>query len=119
MKLNHLNLPVQDVTSARSFFEKHLNFTSIDVKPNETLSVLKGEDDFTLVLMNEKMNEHGNTAYPDAFHIGFFLKDAAEVDALYARLKEDGTNVGEAPQQIRKTYGFYFYMQKILIEIAA
>jgi catechol 2,3-dioxygenase-like lactoylglutathione lyase family enzyme len=113
MKLNHLNLPVADVQNARAFFEKHLDFTCIDTRPNDVLSVLKGKEDFTLVLMNGKEN------YPEAFHIGFFLKNEEDVNALHTRLKEDGINLGQAPQQIRKTYGFYFHLQNVLVEIAA
>lgn len=118
MKLNHLNLPVQDVAAARTFFETYLQFTPADSKPNDTIAVLYGSDGFTLVLMNERLNEKGNNAYPDAFHAGFFLKDEAEVNSLYEMLKAGGIELGKAPQQIRKTYGFYFYMQSVLIEIA-
>lgn len=119
MKLNHLNLTVKDVPAARSFFENYLDFTSADSKPNDTLSVLNGADGFLLVLMNERLNQQGNNAYPDAFHIGFYLKDEAAVISLFEKLKAGGITLEQEPQQIRKTFGFYFYMQNIFIEIAA
>ncbi|TSJ40788.1 VOC family protein [Mucilaginibacter corticis] len=118
MKLNHINLPVKDVTAAREFFETYFNFRSEDIKLNDTLSVLKGEDGFTLVLMSEKLNQNGNHAYPDAFHIGFFQSTEAEVTAIFERLKVGGIYLEKEPQLIRKTFGFYFRFQDILIEIA-
>ncbi|MDB5156888.1 MAG: glyoxalase/bleomycin resistance/extradiol dioxygenase family protein [Mucilaginibacter sp.] len=118
MKLNHINLPVKDVTAAREFFETYFAFRSVDVKLNDTLSVLKGTDGFTLVLMSEKLNQNGNNTYPDAFHIGFFQQTEAEVLAIFELLKSGGIHLEKEPQLIRKTFGFYFHYQGILIEIA-
>ena len=118
MKLNHINLPVKDVTAARDFFETHFDFTSVDVKLNDTLSLLKGTDGFTLVIMSDKLNQNGNNIYPDAFHIGFFLKTNEEVIGMFERLKAGGITLTQEPQLIRKTFGFYFHYQGILIEIA-
>ncbi|MES2379327.1 MAG: VOC family protein [Bacteroidota bacterium] len=118
MKLNHLNLPVKDVTAAREFFETYFGFKSVDVKLNDTLSVLKGEDGFTLVIMSEKLNQNGNSVYPDAFHIGFFQSTDEEVTAMFERLKAGGIPLMQEPQLIRKTFGFYFTYQGILIEVA-
>ncbi len=118
MKLNHINLPVKDVAAAREFFETYFGFKTVDAKLNDTLSVLKGEDGFTLVVMSEKLNQNGNNAYPDAFHIGFFQSTDEEVNAMYARLKTGGIHLEQEPQLIRKTFGFYFRYQDVLIEIA-
>jgi len=119
MKLNHVNLSVQDVPSARSFFEQYMQFTAVDSKPNDTLSVLNGTDGFVLVLMNESLNRQGNTTYPDAFHVGFLLGEEGKVLSLYEELQKGGIAVEKEPQRMRKTFGFYFYLQNVLIEIAA
>jgi catechol 2,3-dioxygenase-like lactoylglutathione lyase family enzyme len=118
MKLNHINLPVKDVTAGREFFETYFGFKPVDVKPNDTLSILKGEGDFTLVLMSEKFNQNGNSIYPDAFHIGFFQPTDEDVILVYNKLKEGGVHLEHEPQLIRKTFGFYFHHQGVLIEIA-
>ena len=118
MNLNHINLSVKDIPSARTLFETYFQFQAIDDKPNDTLSVLKGENGFVLVLMNEKMNQNGNHAYPDAFHIGFYLENEMAVIALYDKLKSANISVGREPQKIRKTFGFYFQFQNILIEVS-
>lgn len=117
MNLNHINLSIPDVASARSFFENHLGFQCTDTKLNDTLSVLTGTDGFILVLMSEQLNQNGNHAYPDSFHIGFYLKDEKEVMDRFEILKAAGVLLDQEPQQIRKVFGFYFKHQNILIEI--
>ncbi|WP_448700254.1 VOC family protein [Mucilaginibacter sp. AW1-3] len=118
MNLNHINLSLTDVAAARSFFETYFDFKCTDVKPNDTLSVLTGENGFVLVLMHERLNQDGNHTYPDAFHIGFYLDDETAVMAMFERLKNGGIGVEQHPQKIRKTFGFYFKFQNILIEIS-
>lgn len=118
MKLNHINLPVKDVAAAKIFFETYFDFKAVDIKENDTLSILKGTDGFTLVLMSEKLNEHGNHVYPDAFHLGFFQETDEDVTLFYQRLKDGGIAVEQEPRLIRKTFGFYFRFQNILIEVA-
>ncbi|WP_160715082.1 VOC family protein [Chitinophaga solisilvae] len=118
MQLNHLNLSVRDVAASRTFFETYLGFTSADTKPNDTLAVLNGPGDFILVLMHQRLNENGNSTYPDSFHIGFYLPGDADVLATYQRLQDGGIPLPQAPQKIRRTFGFYFHYDDIMIEIA-
>lgn len=117
MQLNHLNLSVKDVSSTRGLFETYFDFRCADTKPNDTLSVLTGADGFLLVLMHERLNEKGNTVYPDAFHIGFYLDNEEEVSAMYVRLQNGGIKLDQAPQAIRKNFGFYFVYDTFMIEI--
>lgn len=116
MTINHLNLSVQDVPAASEFFQTYLGFQSADSKPNDTLAVLTNQD-FILVLMHQRLNEKGNVTYPDTFHFGCYLPDQAAVQDTYTRLLEGGITLTQAPQQIRKTFGFYFHYQGIMIEI--
>jgi len=110
---------VQDIPSAKSLFETYFGFKSNDIKPNESLAVLEGENGFILVLMHEKLNESSNTSYPDAFHIGFYQENEEAVIAFYEKLKTSRIKIGNPPKKIRKTFGFYFKFQNILIEIAS
>ncbi len=119
MKLNHINLPLQDVAAGTLFFETHFGFKSENGVANDMLSVLRGNDDFVLVLMSNKFNQDGNHTYPRAFHIGFFQENNKDVIAIYERLKDAGIYLAEEPKRIRKTFGFYFNYQDILIEISA
>lgn len=118
MTINHLNLTVKDVSQASLFFQTYLGFQhNSDTPPNDTLAVLNGQDGFLLVLMQERLNENGNHSYPDAFHIGFYLPDKAAVYHTWQQLQDGGVLLTQAPKQIRKTFGFYFHYDNIMIEI--
>jgi catechol-2,3-dioxygenase len=112
MKLNHLNLVVTNVAEAVAFFETYFGFTCTLVKGDDVIAVLKGEDDFTLVIMTSKEDIH----YPKAFHIGFMMDAMDKVDELYKRLKAGNISV-DAPGKIRDSYGFYFHFDGIMIEV--
>ncbi|MBO9730081.1 MAG: VOC family protein [Chitinophaga sp.] len=117
MHLNHLNLTVKDVPATRTFFETYFNFRCTDPKLNDSLSVLTGPDGFLLVLMNQRFNDKENHTYPDAFHIGFYLDNQEAVMAMYQRLQDGGIVLEQAPQPMRKTFGFYMTFDSIMIEI--
>jgi hypothetical protein len=76
MKLNHINLVVADVAAAIHLFETYFNFKCTEVKGDNIIAVLKGADNFILVIMTTK---EGNQNYPDAFHIGFMLDSTTAV----------------------------------------
>jgi len=118
MLLNHINLSVPDVALARHLFETYFDFKCTDTKLNDTLSILSGADGFILVLMNERLNQEGNHRYPDAFHIGFHLPNEEEVRSVYDRLKAGGVPLTQEPKMIRKSLGFYFHHQNLMIEVA-
>ncbi|MGN7824762.1 VOC family protein [Chitinophaga varians] len=117
MTLNHLNLTVSDVAHASHFFQTYLGFKPADMPPNDALAVLNGPDGFILVLMHDRFNESGQCAYPDAFHIGFYLPDQAAVHQTWQQLHDGGIPLTESPRRIRKTFGFYFRYDNIMIEI--
>ena len=114
MKLNHINLVVNKVEEATRFFETYFNFSCSETRGNNIVSVLKGEDGFTLVIMS---NKNGEAKYPDAFHIGFMLHSENEVTETYSKLKSGGIEVGQEPRKIRESFGFYFNFQNIMIEL--
>ena len=113
MKLNHLNLVVVDVAQAVTFFETYFDFLCTEVKGDDKLAVLKGTDDFTLVLMIGKKEE----LYPGAFHIGFMLPTVAQVDTVYRKLVQGNISLGQEPRKMRDSYGFYFHFEHIMIEV--
>jgi catechol 2,3-dioxygenase-like lactoylglutathione lyase family enzyme len=113
MKLNHINLVVTNVVESITFFEKYFNFKCIDTKGDNNVAVLKGLDDFTLVIMTYK----GEAIYPKAFHIGFMMENTNDVMETYKKLKEGDIDVGQEPKKIRDSFGFYFYFNNIMIEV--
>ena len=108
MKLNHINLPVSDVAVSCAFFEQYFDFECTGKKGDNLIAILQGADGFTLVLMADSFNRDGNTTFPDAFHIGFFVDSREQVTAIHNRLLQDGFEVGQAPAPMRGGYGFYF-----------
>jgi catechol 2,3-dioxygenase-like lactoylglutathione lyase family enzyme len=113
MKLNHINLVVSNVAEAIRLFETYFCFKCTYIKGDNVVAILKGADDFTLVIMT---NKNGQATYPDAFHIGFMLNSEEEVMKIYDRLKNDGITVGQEPKKIRDSFGFYFNFDNIMIE---
>lgn len=115
MKLNHINLVVNNVAEAIHFFETYFGFKCVEIKGDNIIAILINEDDFTLVVSKAK---DGNATYPESFHIGFLQRDAEEVNKVYRQLKTAGLVGEKEPRTIRDSYGFYFNFENILIEIA-
>jgi|SRR3954471_18589900 len=114
IKLNHINLVVTDVKAAIEFFEVYFHFKCTAVKGDHIIAVLKGQDNFTLVLMPSSENDIN---YPKAFHLGFMFDTSAEVNALHKKLNDGAIDVGTEPKKIRDSYGFYFHFDTLMIEV--
>jgi len=114
MKLNHINLVVSNVADAIKLFETYFSFKCTDIKGDSIVAILKGADDFTLVIMTDK---NGQITYPNAFHIGFMLDSEDAVTKTYDNLKIGGITVGQEPRKIRDSFGFYFNFENIMIEV--
>jgi len=114
MRLNHINLVVTNMAAAVSLFEEHFGFTCTEVKGNNIVSILKGEDDFTLVLM---ISKEGDFTFPSAFHIGFMQTTSQEVEAIYQKLINSGIDIAHKPGKIRDSFGFYFLFDNLMIEV--
>lgn len=120
MRLNHINLPVDDVHEARTFFETWFDFTCNEVKGDGMIAVMLGKDGFVLVLMSTKFNTGPEQACPSAFHIGFLVATGQEVEQKYAELMHGGVPLGSRPKNMRGVFGFYFTAPgNILIEVSS
>ncbi|WP_068773411.1 VOC family protein [Paenibacillus sp. FJAT-26967] len=101
MKLNHLNLTVNDVHAAREFLEKYFDLQTRHTRGN-SFAVLFDDDELVLTLMK------GNQVnYPKTFHIGFIQETEERVNEINQRLKDDGYDV-EPPQ---RAHGWTFYIE--------
>lgn len=116
MKLNHLSLAVPDVAAVASFMGKFFGFETEVVKGDNIIAVLKGADNFTLVLTTLRQGER---TYPADFHFGFILDTESEVLSKYEQLIAGGIEVSRTPAKIRNSYAFYFYMPGgIMMEVS-
>jgi len=101
MKLNHIHLMVTDVRAASTFLEKYFGLRN--TWGNDGLTVLMDDDGMVLTLM--KIGRTGSHAYPDNFHVGFFVESETKVNSINHRLKEDGYEV-LSPER-HHAYSFY------------
>lgn len=106
MKLNHLNLTVDDAAETAAFLEKYFGMRPPEgVKVSKTFAVLFDEDGFVLTLIRGKRGEA--ISYPDYFHIGFIQPTEERVNEIHAQLKEDGFDV-PPPARLHDSWTFYF-----------
>ncbi|HBN6703704.1 TPA: VOC family protein [Elizabethkingia anophelis] len=119
MNLNHINIVVKDVEKAVHLFTQHLGFSLI-VNRNSKMAVMENSNNFALVIWGQELNQKENIPeYPENFHIGFYQKDEQEVWDIYEKLKTEPTLQFESePKKIRNTFGFYFFFEKLMIEIS-
>ncbi|QSQ19500.1 VOC family protein [Pyxidicoccus parkwayensis] len=105
MKLNHLDLQVPDVQRTAQFFERYFDFEHTSNRASPAIAILSDRAGLVLVLQKLKNPEQ---AYPDGFHIGFFVDSEDQVMGLHARAKEDGLEVSDV---IRNNRGTMVYCQ--------
>lgn len=117
MKLNHINLVVTDIPAAIHLFEKHLGFNCVQNR-KDAIAVLTNTDEFALVLWSATLNKEAVVDYPENFHIGFYQPNKEAVIAIYEKLKAENVVFQSEPKIIRKTFGFYFHFDSLLIEIS-
>jgi catechol 2,3-dioxygenase-like lactoylglutathione lyase family enzyme len=102
MKLNHVNLPVADVSATRDFFEKQFGFHCV-AEPTDANVVLT--DNAGLVLTISNFDHADEVAYPKWFHIGFMQDSDDKVDAMYDQLKAAGVQLRK-PENMHGAWTF-------------
>lgn len=100
MKLDHINLTVEDVTATRQFLETYFGLHPAGAQ-SANMAFLTDDNRSLVTLMKGKI-----AAYPATFHIGFNQPNREAVDALYARLRQDGFEVAE-PRNFHGSWTFY------------
>jgi catechol 2,3-dioxygenase-like lactoylglutathione lyase family enzyme len=119
MQLNHLNLCVDDLAEARTFFQNCFDFQFLEQKGNGIV-VMTDRHGFTLVLSNPRAFKNAMQPYPEGFHIGFLLETTDQVDHVYRRLAAAEVQLTQEPRKMRGGYGFYFTaLNAILFEVSS
>lgn len=101
MKLNHLNLTVNDVDASREFLEKYFDMVCVG-RRGKGFAAMFDDDQFVLTLMKGK-----DVHYPKTFHIGFPQESREKVNQINKRLRNDGYEV-DSPIE---SHGYTFYVQ--------
>ncbi|CAG7649102.1 hypothetical protein PAESOLCIP111_05801 [Paenibacillus solanacearum] len=107
MRLNHLNLCVSNIIEARDFFRDIFDFRLVEQK-GEAIAVMNDGHGFTLVLSGPRTNGDAVAAYPQDFHVGFYVDTREEVDRFCDRLVAADVAVDHRPREIRGGYTLYF-----------
>ena len=90
MKLNHINLTVNDVLLAGAFLERYFGLRPIG-EGHKNFQRLVDDSDFMLTLMGAgRANE---VSYPKTFHLGFIQPGRDDVDEVNRHLLADGFEV--------------------------
>lgn len=119
MKLNHLNLLVDDVQAANDFFVDALDFSLVK-SGGDAMSVLSDSAGFTLIVADPKRFGGDSPVYPEGFHVGFIVESRDRVDEFHARLLERGLPLEQVPERRHGNYGFYFTaLNGLLFEVSA
>lgn len=101
MKLNHLNLTVNDVAASRDFLETYFGMMCVNSRGNG-FAAMFDDDQFVLTLMKGK-----EVQYPKTFHIGFPQESREKVDRINERMRKDGYAVDPHIE----SHGYTFYVQ--------
>ena len=116
MKLNHLNLQVSDVQSARDFFEAFFGLHCSYARAE--LAMLEDGDGFALAVSN--LSKVSAPQYPKDFHVGFRLESTEQVKNIYDRLKNAGVEMKFDLQKAGPNFVFQCYAPNLIpVEVSA
>jgi len=117
MRLNHLNLCVDNLADAREFFERLFDFQFVEQK-GDALTVMTDGQGFTLVPSHFSRTQ-APISYPNGFHVGFIVETPRHVDDMYKRLAAADVRLDHEPRKARGSYAFYFTaLNSILFEVS-
>ncbi len=106
MKLNHLNLTVNDVLATYRFLEKYFGLKNYgELAPSEAMGFLSDDDGMVLALFRGAKG--AEVKYPAGFHVGFIQESEERVNEINQRLRDDGYAVAK-PSRMHDSWTFYF-----------
>jgi len=121
MRLNHLDIHVDDVRATVDFLVEHFGLKLSDMRGRAGLAILEDDTGFELVV-SPPVEAFGSASQSAlgrvTYHIGFNQPDRSDVDRIHAALTKAGVaQVGE-PKEMRGGYLFYCMAPgHVLIEV--
>jgi catechol 2,3-dioxygenase-like lactoylglutathione lyase family enzyme len=119
MQLKHLNLTTSDVSGLAEFFKRFFGFKCLLERGSGAFTILGNDDGFVLTLMKAKKSDPA--AYPETFHLGFYVDDLAAVQAKRDELLAAGLSPQAIQDAGRSGRGTHFYCTapgNFVVEIA-
>jgi catechol 2,3-dioxygenase-like lactoylglutathione lyase family enzyme len=114
MKLNHLDLQVPDVQRTAQFFERYFDFEHGSNRASPAIAILS--DRHGLVLVLQKLKDPAQ-AYPEGFHLGFYVDTEDAVMQFHTRATGDGLDVSEVIRNNRGTMVYCKAPGDLLVEV--
>lgn len=114
MRLNHLDLQVQDIPATITYFQRWFGLELRTKPDSKAIAVLTDGHGFVLVLQRAAEGER----YPEGFHLGFLLDDPESVRALHARARDGGADVSEVIVNGRGTLLYFTAPEGYRIEVS-
>lgn len=96
---------MSDVLATRDLLEKYFDLTRLGGAGTKRMAFLGDENGMVLNIF--RADGDGDPAYPNNFHIGFIQPSRQDVDAINAKLKQDGYDV-DPPSKQHGSWTFYF-----------
>jgi lactoylglutathione lyase len=101
MKLNHLNLTVNDALETSAFLGKYFGLKPLG-KTNVNMVLMSDDNGMVINVMKGP-----DISYPETFHIGFIQESEERVNEIHQRLKDDGFQM-DPPRKFHGSWTFYF-----------
>lgn len=119
MRLNHVDLYVDDLDEAQDLFRRFFDLQPVDRK-GDAVAVMTDGYGFTLALSDQRaFGGEVPTRYPKGFHVGFIVETPEQVDRVHDRLTAADVQIDHEPRKMRSSYGFYFTaLGEILFEVS-
>lgn len=110
MRLNHIDIHVEDVAATVDFLMRHFALKLRDMRGKAGLAIL--EDDAGLELVVSRPIEALGGAEQGAigrvtYHVGFIQSERSDVDRIHDEMVEAGVEQVGQPKDMRGGYVFY------------
>jgi catechol 2,3-dioxygenase-like lactoylglutathione lyase family enzyme len=122
MRLNHLDIHVEDITATTEFLTRHFGLKLREVRGKAGLAILD-DDAGTEIVVSRPIEAFGGADQASlgrvTYHLGFIQPERGDVDRLYAAISDDiGVDALAEPREIRGGYVFYCLAPgRVLIEV--
>ncbi len=103
MRLDHINLTVENVVEASNFLKKHFGYRDIFEDNNAGMAALEDGSGLNVLLM-----KGSNASYPKYFHVGFDAETEENVNAFHQKLVADGMEIDPPEHEAWGSYTFNF-----------
>ncbi|MGZ3451013.1 MAG: VOC family protein, partial [Polyangiales bacterium] len=114
MKLNHIDLQVEDVQETVRFFEDFFDFEMRTSRNSPALAILDDRHGLVMVLQKKKRTEE---IYPEGFHIGFLVERDEDVVAFSSRAEAQGLRTSPIERNSRGTMTYCRAPGGIVVEV--